>query len=120
MVTLIDDHSVVLLPACNPVPRHFGSSGKSFLSSRPSTYFKWIERETSASSVEIAPKGPVPCVYKSAFDKYIDHVFVASNIDLLKCKCYNKILLNSGRPCLFHNAKLICVLYIVGKIPLMS
>ena len=69
------------------------------------------ERDPSAVSVGIAPKGPVDeatiaIIHKSALDKDVDHVFVATKVDLLKCKCYNAelelVLFSSGRQCVFE------------------
>ena len=69
------------------------------------------EREPSAVPAVIAPKAPVDVatiamIDKSALDKDVDHVFVASKVDLLKCKCYNAelelVLFSSGRQCVFE------------------
>ena len=80
-----------------------------------------------------AIEGPVEVatiafVHKSAFDKYVDHVLPAGNVNLLKCsyKCYDSLLLmSSGRLCMLECLcdkilKLTFVLYNVLVIPEMS
>ena len=56
-----------------------------------SVFLKGIERENVAPPAVSAIEGPVEVatiafVHKNALHKYVDHVLVASNVDLLKCR----------------------------------